>query len=108
MIFAATQILPGDVATVILGRFATQEALRNLREELGLNRPLAVQYLSWLADFIRGDWGTSLSTGSEMVELVITRLRNSAMLALVAFIMYVPLAIILGLIAALRRNKLTD
>ena len=108
LIFAATQILPGDVATVILGRFATQEALRNLREELGLNRPLAVQYLSWLADFIRGDWGTSLSTGSEVVELVITRLRNSAMLALVAFIMYVPLGIILGLIAALRRNKLTD
>lgn len=108
LIFAATQILPGDVATVILGRFATQEALRNLREELGLNRPLAVQYLGWLADFIRGDWGTSLSTGSEVVELVITRLRNSAMLALVAFIMYVPLGIILGLIAALRRNKLTD
>lgn len=108
IIFIATQILPGDVARMILGRFATEEALANLREQLGLNRPLIVQYLSWLWDFIRGDWGTSLSTGSPVMELVFARLANSAMLAAVAFVMYVPAGILLGLIAALRKNRLID
>lgn len=108
LIFIATQVLPGDVAQMILGRFATEEALQNLREQLGLNRPLVVQYVAWLVDFVRGDWGVSLSTDSPVMELVFARLRNSAMLALVAFVMYVPLGILLGLIAALRRNRPTD
>jgi peptide/nickel transport system permease protein len=108
LIFGATQILPGDVARMILGRFATDEALGALREQLGLNRPLALQYLTWLMDFARGDWGVSLSTDSPVMGLVLGRLRNSAMLAAVAFAMYVPLGILLGLIAALRRNTLTD
>jgi peptide/nickel transport system permease protein len=108
LIFVATQILPGDVATNILGRYATPEALRNLREELGLDRPAIVQYLSWLGDFLRGDWGTSLSTGSPVFRLVMQRLRNSLMLALAGLVMYVPLGILLGVIAALRRNRLTD
>jgi peptide/nickel transport system permease protein len=93
---------------MILGRFATDEALGALREQLGLNRPLALQYLTWLMDFARGDWGVSLSTDSPVMGLVLGRLRNSAMLAAVAFAMYVPLGILLGLIAALRRNTLTD
>ncbi len=108
LIFAATQILPGDVAKMILGRFATAEALANLREQLGLDRPMAIQYLSWLGNFVRGDWGISLSTDNPVMHLVISRLLNSAQLALVAFVMYVPLGIILGLVAALRRNSMTD
>jgi len=108
LIFVATQILPGDVATHILGRYATPKALQNLREQLGLDRPAVVQYLTWLGDFMRGDWGTSLSTGSPVMELVMQRMRNSAMLALVGLAMYVPLGIFLGVIAALRRNKLSD
>ena len=108
LIFAATQILPGDVAKMILGRFATAEALANLREQLELDRPMAIQYLSWLGNFVRGDWGISLSTDNPVMHLVISRLLNSARLALVAFVMYVPLGIILGLVAALRRNSMTD
>ena len=108
LMFAATQILPGDVAKMILGRFATAEALANLREQLGLDRPMAIQYLSWLGNFVRGDWGISLSTDNPVMHLVISRLLNSARLALVAFVMYVPLGIILGLVAALRRNSMTD
>jgi peptide/nickel transport system permease protein len=108
LIFVATQILPGDVAKMILGRFATPEALANLRAELGLNRPLVIQYGSWLINFVQGDWGISLSTDNPVMALVFSRLRNSAMLALVAFAMYVPLGIILGLLAALRRNSLID
>ncbi len=108
LIFIATQILPGDVARMVLGRFATEEALTNLREQLGLNRPLFEQYLSWLMNFIQGDWGMSLSSSTPVMELVFNRLRNSAMLAGVAFIMYVPAGILLGLIAALRKNRFAD
>lgn len=108
LIFTATQILPGDVARMILGRFATEEALANLREQLGLNLPLAVQYFNWLFDYVRGDWGTSLSADGPVMDLVFARLENSAMLALVAFVMYVPLGILLGLVAALKRNTVTD
>jgi peptide/nickel transport system permease protein len=108
LIFIATQILPGDVARMILGRFATDEAIQNLRVELGLDRPLIVQYASWLFNFVQGDWGQSLSTGDPVMGLVFSRLRNSAMLAAVAFAIYVPFGILLGLWTALRRNTATD
>ncbi len=108
IIFSATQILPGDVASMILGRFATQEAKENLRHELGLDRPLVVQYASWLGDFAQGDWGESISTKSAVRPLVFDRLQNSAVLAGVAFLFYVPMGILLGLVAALRRNTWLD
>ncbi|MFN2165696.1 MAG: ABC transporter permease, partial [Anaerolineae bacterium] len=62
----------------------------------------------WLADFTRGDWGTSLSTEDDVLSLTAERLRNSAMLAFVAFLMYVPLGIALGVVAAWRRNSPLD
>jgi peptide/nickel transport system permease protein len=108
VIFIVTQILPGDVARALLGRFATPEALQNLRVKLGLDRPLVVQYGTWLVHYVQGDWGISLSTGESVLALVAARLRNSAMLALVAFLMYVPLGILLGLFSALRRGKASD
>jgi peptide/nickel transport system permease protein len=108
LIFIVTQILPGDVAKAILGRFATPEALQGLRAKLGLDRSLPMQYGSWLVRYVQGDWGVSLSTGEPVLNLVAARLRNSGMLALVAFVMYVPLGILLGLLAALRRNKAAD
>ena len=108
IIFWATTVLPGDVATMVLGRYATDQAKDQLRTELGLDRPLAVQYGAWLGDFVQGDWGTSVSTDAEVQPIVMQRLRNALMLAVVAFAMYVPLGILLGLIAALRRNSWVD
>ena len=108
LIFVVTQILPGDVAKAILGRFATPQALHALRVKLGLDRSLFMQYGSWLVHYVQGDWGVSLSTGEPVLNLVAARLRNSGMLALVAFVMYVPLGILLGLLAALRRNRAAD
>jgi peptide/nickel transport system permease protein len=108
LVFAATNILPGDVATMVLGREATQQAKDELRKELGLDRPLVVQYGSWLGHMARGDWGRSLSLGEDVRPVVLERLRNSAMLALVAFLLYVPLGIFLGVIAAWRRNSPLD
>ena len=108
VVFAATNVLPGDVASMVLGREASEEAKQSLREELGLDRPLLVQYGDWLGDMLRGDWGTSLSTGEDVRDITLERLRNSAMLALVAFFMYVPLGIFLGVVAAWRRNSSLD
>jgi peptide/nickel transport system permease protein len=108
IIFFATQVLPGDLATMILGRFASEEARANLRGQLGLDRPMIVQYGSWLWGFVRGDWGASLSTGQDVLPITLTRLGNSAILMLAGVLLYVPIGIVLGLLAAVRRNKLTD
>lgn len=108
VIFGITQLLPGDVANMVLGRFATPEALARLRAELGLDRPIHVQYLDWLWRFVRGDWGDSLAMNVEIQPLVIERLRNSAMLALVGLVLSVPFAVLLGVLAALKRDRWLD
>ena len=108
IIFAVTQLLPGDVAQVVLGQFATKTAIENLREELGLNRPPHIQYLDWVTSFIKGDWGNSMVSRQPVFPMVMGRLKNSAMLAGVALLMYVPLGIFLGVLAALRQGKLLD
>ncbi len=108
VIFAATQFLPGDVAQVVLGQFSTPEAVANLREELGLNRPITVQYLDWLGGFVTGDWGNSMTSRQPVQPMIMARLRNSAMLGAVSLLFYVPLGILLGVIAALKREKAVD
>jgi len=108
IIFAVTQLMPGDVAQMVLGRWASESALENLREELGLNKPIHIQYLNWLGKFVTGDWGESLAGRVEARPLVMGRLRNSAMLAVLSLLMYVPLGVFLGVIAALKRDKLAD
>jgi peptide/nickel transport system permease protein len=108
IIFGVTQLLPGDVAQVVLGQFATETAVENLRRELGLNRPLYSQYLDWAGGFLKGDWGDSLVSRMPVQPMIISRLRNSAMLAGLALIFYVPLGIILGVVAALNKEKLLD
>ena len=104
IIFTLTQFLPGDVARIVLGREAGQEQLEAFRQEFGLNDPLPVQYLRWLTDFLRGDWGRSLSTRSEIFPVVMDRLRNSMMLAALTMLIGVPLSIFLGVIAGLNEK----
>lgn len=108
IIFSITQLLPGDVARIILGQFATERAVENLREELGLNRPLHIQYIDWAGGFVRGDWGNSLVSRLPVRPIVMQRLGNSAMLAGLALLIYVPLGIFFGVIAALKKDKLPD
>jgi peptide/nickel transport system permease protein len=108
IIFLVTQALPGDVARILLGREAGEEALRELRAELGLNEPLPVQYFNWLRNFVTGDWGRSFSTQSEVRPLVMQRLRNSLMLAAVTLVIAVPLAVALGVLAGLKEGSLLD
>lgn len=108
IIFAITQLLPGDVAQAVLGREAGEAALEAFREERGLNDPLPVQYGRWLLDFITGDWGESLSTRSDILPLVMQRLRNSLYLTAMTMALAVPLAVLLGVLAGLNEDKLTD
>ena len=108
IIFAATQLLPGDVAQVMLGKFATEKALANLREELGLDRPAYVQYFEWLGRFLTGDWGNSMVSRQPVRPLIAARMRNSAMLAMVSLLFYVPLGVLFGVIAALRQERALD
>ncbi|MAS33169.1 MAG: peptide ABC transporter permease [Anaerolineaceae bacterium] len=109
IIFALTQLLPGDVARLILGRDASETALNALREEFGLDEPVPVQYVNWLGGFITGDWGRSYSSGNPPVRpLILDRLSNSLRLMLMTLIISIPLSILLGVIAALRENTWID
>jgi peptide/nickel transport system permease protein len=107
-VFAITQLLPGDIARVILGREAGEAAIQGLREELGLNDPILVQYGKWLANFVGGNWGQSFSTRTDVFTLVTDRLRNSLMLAGVILVISIPLAVALGVIAGLHEEKAAD
>jgi peptide/nickel transport system permease protein len=108
IIFVITQFLPGDVARVILGREASETSVQSLREDLGLNRPLPLQYLTWLGRFVGGDWGKSYSTSLLIRPLVLERLGNSLMLALSTVVLAVPLALALGVLAGLNENRWLD
>ncbi|MFI3905021.1 ABC transporter permease [Ochrobactrum sp. S1502_03] len=108
LIFAGTQILPGDVASAILGQNATPEALATLRESLGLNQPLLARYFSWLAGFVTGDLGTSLANQQPVAELLWPRFWNTMALAAFAAVVSVPIAILLGLITAVKRGGIFD
>lgn len=109
VVFALTQLLPGDVARLILGREARPEAVAALREELGLNESVPQQYINWLTGFVSGDWGTSFVSGSAPIRpLVMERLGNSLRLAGLTLLISVPLSMFLGVIAGLNENKLID
>ncbi len=109
IIFFLTQLLPGDTARLILGREASPQALEALREEFGLNDPFFTQYTNWLGRFVAGDWGRSLTSGNPEVRLLVTgRLENSLRLALLTFVISIPLSLLLGVIAALRENSWID
>ena len=86
IVFAVTQWLPGDVCRIILGREAGEGALESCRQDLGLDEPLPVQYVRWLAGFLSGDWGVSYSTKAPVFEVVMQRTRNSLMLAFVTLV----------------------
>jgi peptide/nickel transport system permease protein len=108
LIFAGTQILPGDVAQSILGQSATPVALANLRAEMGLNDPAYVRYFHWLTGILHGDLGTALTSKLDIATSIKERLGNTLFLAFWAAAFSIPLAIILGLTAVRYRNGLID
>jgi len=108
LIFAGTNILPGDVAQSILGQSATPEALANLRADLGLNEPALSRYFSWLGAALTGDLGNALTSGLDISAEISKRLGNTLFLAFWAAVVAVPLAIFLGLLAVRYRDRWPD
>ena len=101
LIFAGTEILPGDVAEAILGQNATPEAVAAIREQLNLNRPAHVRYWEWLVGMAHGDLGVSLASNMEISTLISERLVNTLILAGLTAALAVPLALAMGLAAAM-------
>ncbi|MDG5499631.1 ABC transporter permease [Marinobacter sp. BGYM27] len=108
IIFLAVDMLPGDIATEILGQMATPDAVAAIRAELGLNLPIHERYLDWLGGLVQGDLGNSLATDRPVASLIGDRLMNTLYLAGLAALISVPLALGLGVLAALYRNTLVD
>ena len=106
--FVLAQLLPGDIGRNVLGPFASQDQVDRLNEALGVDRPLAVQYWDWITHFLRGDFGTSLQYQVPVSDLLGPALANSLKLAAVAFVLVVPLSILGGTIAGLKRGGITD
>ena len=108
IVFVGSQVLPGNVARRILGPFADQAAVENLNHDLGTDRPLLTQYWDWITHFLRGDMGDSLAYHVPVSTLIGDALVNSLKLAALAFVLVVPLAILGGVIAALKRDRAVD
>jgi len=108
LLYLGTQLLPGDVASALLGQSATPEALAVLRAKLGLNEPAYLRYLHWLWGVVHGNLGNSLTSGEPIAAALIPRLINTLFLAGYAAIIAVPLALGLGILSAIREGSIMD
>jgi peptide/nickel transport system permease protein len=108
IVFAATQVLPGNAAVQILGRNATPQAVAQLSRELGLDRSALAQYTSWLTGLLHGNLGRSLAAQEPVSQFIGDRVRNTLVLAGVAVALMIPLGLGLGIIAGVRRDRPTD
>jgi peptide/nickel transport system permease protein len=110
LIFFSSQVLPGDVGRSVLGPLADQKSVDALNKDLGTDRSVFVQYGDWVGGMVTGDMGESLAVrrGEPVSDVIGSALGNSAKLALLAFIIVVPLAVIGGVVAALNEGSLRD
>jgi peptide/nickel transport system permease protein len=108
LVFVGAQILPGDVGRAVLGQFATQQSVDIYNHQLGLDRPIFIRYWDWISQFVQGDLGTSYQYKVSVSGLLGPALVNSFKLGGFAIVMIIPISIIGGAIAALRRDRLTD
>jgi peptide/nickel transport system permease protein len=108
IIFIAGQVLPGDPGRAILGPLAAQSAVRALDHQLGADRPLVVQYWSWITGLLHGSMGTSYTYRTAVAPLIGSALVNSIKLAALSFVIVVPLGIGGGVIAALYAGRPAD
>lgn len=107
VVFTIVNVLPGDVALVILGTSATPEAVEALRNQLGLNVPAPVRYLEWMGGILRGDFGTSQLSHSDVGSLILQKLTVSGPLALAAATVALVIALPLGVLAGVYYRKLS-
>jgi len=108
IIFALVNILPGDPARLMLGQEASPEALAALRAEMGLNDPLYIQYVHWLANILHGDFGYSLRDHTPVLQVLLQKIPVTLELTIFSFIIAILIAIPVGILSATRRGKLSD
>ena len=108
LIFAVTQILPGDAAQIRLGQSATPESLAALRKDLGLDKPAFVQYFIWVGKLLTGDLGISAAGGATIASLIGNRIGNTLFMTGVVTLISIPLSVLLGLLAAMYPGSLID
>lgn len=108
VVFAMLEVVPGDPARMMLGMNATEDAVQALREQMGLNQPLIMRYLSWLGGFLTGDLGRSYTYSVPVAQLVAERSAVSLPLALISLFLSTMIAIPIGLYAAAHRGKASD
>jgi peptide/nickel transport system permease protein len=101
-------LIPGDPATVILGPEASEQAKEQMRERLGLNDPLVVQYVDWLGNVLRGDLGESLRDGTPVSQLILQRLPVTLELAIGTFLVSLTIAVVAGILSASNRGTWVD
>jgi peptide/nickel transport system permease protein len=108
LVFGATQILPGDAASAILGRSATPAQKEIYRKQLGLDKPLPEQYWRWVSHVARGDLGTSVANGVPVTSFISARAGKSLVLALAALIVLLPVSLALGVLSGIKRDRPID
>jgi len=108
VVFFITSLLPGDAAQMVLGQSATPETVAALRQQLGLDKPLPIRYLHWLAGMLQGDFGTSFASHLPVAQLVAQRIPATFQLAGITTLVSVPLALLIGISAAMKRGSLFD
>lgn len=107
-IFAVLMVIPGDPAQIILGIHATPESLRNLRHQMGLDRPVTIQYFHYMKNLALGDLGRSITYDVSITSLIISRLQVTIPLAILSLIFAVSISIPMGIYSSLHRNRLGD
>jgi peptide/nickel transport system permease protein len=108
IIFFVIRVIPGDPALVIAGIDATQEDIQAIRAQLGTDRPLIVQYLSWLSDIVRFDFGTSMISSQPVTQLILERFPITLSLAVMGIVISILIAVPLGVLSAVKRWSLWD
>jgi peptide/nickel transport system permease protein len=108
IVFFAGQVLPGDAGRAVLGPLAAESAVKQLDHQLGVDQPLVTQYWNWISGFVHGDMGTSSQFRAPVEPFISAAIRKSLELAIVAFVLVVPLSILGGVVAALNVGKAPD
>jgi peptide/nickel transport system permease protein len=108
IVFAIMRAVPGDPAEVMAGDLASPQTVAALRERMGLDQPLPVQFAKWLGHIVRGDFGASIMTGEPVLPAMLKRLAVTAQVVIPAFVLALAFAIPTGLLAASRRNTAFD
>ena len=108
IIFSLTQMLPGDAAFTVLGETATEKQREQWREEMGLNKPIPIQYLRWFSKAVRGDLGLSIRSREPVIHMLIVRIPTTVELAGLSMLLAVAIGIPAGIMAAKFRNTWID